>query len=139
MGNQRRPENMSAGYAQARMYAAMIAYMMRTPRFTYDDVMKVMGWGILAVRRYVNALHDEGLIRIVDFAQDVNGRRTIRVFAFGAGTDYAIPKRTANQYRQAKIERLREETGVKARSRQPQAKPKEMPKTRWMGGSPFSS
>lgn len=93
------------GKVGATMYALLIKTLMTKPRCTRADLVEVTGLHPLTVGDYVRALHDAGVIHIVDWLKDTMGRVRTEVYAWGPGEDVPRVPLTRAQVRKNYRER----------------------------------
>lgn len=60
---------------------------------TMLELAEMSGLAIRTVRNYCMQLHKRGVIHIVDWREDTNGGRTLKVYELGTGKDMPKPPR----------------------------------------------
>lgn len=76
--------------------AKMLRYLQEVPA-TVDEMAEASGLSTHTVRRFVKALHREGVIRTSGWEPDTLGRYVTRVYSFGEGRDVPKPKKDRGQ------------------------------------------
>lgn len=77
-------------------YAQMIRLLHGKPH-TKAELAEATGLHVQTINDYVNALHDEDMIHVVDWGKDTLGRQATPIYIWGMGIDAPRTPKTVNQ------------------------------------------
>lgn len=92
----------------ALSYAKLVRALTQTPR-TKPELAEITGLHIWTCRGYVDALHNEEVIHIVDWRKDGMGRDTTPVYQWGMGVDMKRRAKSGAQKARDRRARRRQE------------------------------
>ncbi len=100
----------------ALTYARMIRALHGKPH-TKAQLADATGLHVQTIGHYLNALHDEHMVHILDWERDRMGRQTTAIYVWGMGIDAQRTPKTVNQ--KMRDWRARKRAGLLKPPRQP--------------------